>query len=264
MFDNKILSGERRIVRINNINIGEEGRKVLIAGPCSVESREQLLNEAEILKKMGVDILRGGAFKPRTSPYDFQGLEEVGLKYLKEASEKYDIPVITEVLGEESLDLVNSYADILQIGARNMFNYDLLKKVGKKNKPVLLKRGFNATIREWVMAAEYIAKYSGNKDIILCERGIRTFDDYTRNTMDISSAVIVRNITGLPVIADPSHGTGISDLVLPMSRASIAAGLDGLMIEVHPDPEHALSDGMQTINYRELEKIMEDIQKIKF
>lgn len=261
MFDNRIFTGEKRVVRLNNINIGEENNKVIIAGPCSVESREQLLSDAKKLKEMGVNILRGGAFKPRTSPYDFQGLKIEGLEILKEASEKFDIPVCTEVLGEEALDLVVDYTDILQIGARNMFNYDLLKKIGKTNKPVLLKRGFNATIKEWIMAAEYIAD-SGNSNIILCERGIRTFDDYTRNTMDIASAVVAKKITGLPVIADPSHGTGLSELVLPMSKAAIAAGLDGLIIEVHQEPEKAISDPLQTIDFKELENIMREIKKL--
>lgn len=259
MIDNRILANDKKIIKLKNLNIGGDDKKIVIAGPCSVESKEHMMKDAALLKEKGVDILRGGAYKPRTSPYDFQGLGEAGLKILKEASIEYDMPVCTEVMGEESLDIVAHYADILQIGARNMFNYDLLKKVGNKNKPILLKRGFNATIKEWIMAAEYIANYSGNRDIIMCERGIRTFDDYTRNTLDIASAVIVKRLTGLPVIADPSHGTGLRELVYPMSMAILAAGLDGIMVEVHSSPDEAISDGFQTIDLNELERIIKDM-----
>lgn len=261
MIDTKVLSGDKKVISLRDFNIGSD-KKIIIAGPCSVESRESLLKEAKALKEMGVDILRGGAFKPRTSPHEFQGLGYEGLSILKEASLKYNIPVCTEVLSEESLESVAENSDILQIGTRNMFNYALLKKVGRYNKPVLLKRGFNATIKEWIMAAEYIA-LSGNDNIIMCERGIRAFDSYTRNVLDIASAVIVKQETGLPVIADPSHGTGVRSLVHPMSIASIAAGLDGLIIETHRNPDLACTDAFQTVDYEELEKIMKDVRKLK-
>lgn len=260
MIDTKVLTGDKKIVKVKDLQIGCD-KKIIISGPCSIESKEQLFEEAKTLKSLGVDILRAGAYKPRTSPYDFQGLGKEGLEILKEASIKYNIPTVTEVISEESLDLVMENTDILQIGTRNMFNYALLKKIGQTDKAVLLKRGFNATIREWIMAAEYIAS-EGNTNIILCERGIRTFDTYTRNTLDLASAYIAKIETGLPVIADPSHGTGVRSLIRPMSRAAIACGLDGVMIEAHKNPDKALSDKEQTIDYMELEKIIKDVREL--
>jgi 3-deoxy-7-phosphoheptulonate synthase len=246
MKNGRLLNGENIIVEVRNLRIGEEGKPIFIAGPCSVESREQIISTAMALKDKGVHILRGGVFKPRTSPYDFQGLGEEGLKYLKEASELTGLPIITEVMDEQNLGMILESADIIQIGSRNMHNYSLLKAVGKIDKPVLLKRGMSATIKEWVMAAEYIAA-SGNKNIILCERGIRTFDTYTRNTLDLAAVPIMKSETGLPVIVDPSHATGKRELIGPMSKAAIACGADGLMIEVHIDPDSALCDGPQSL-----------------
>jgi len=243
----KILVGEKRIINVAGIEIGGD-KPVYIAGPCSVESREQILSTAKALKEIGADIIRGGVFKPRTSPYEFQGLGIEGLKYLKEAGELAGMPIITEALGEGHVEIVNEYSDIIQIGSRNMYNYSLLKLVGETKKTVLLKRGLSATVEEWLMAAEYIAK-SGNENIILCERGIRTFNNHTRNTLDLSAVVIAKKETGLPVIVDPSHGTGVRELVAPMSKAAIACGADGLIIEVHPEPEKALCDGAQSLNF---------------
>ncbi|BEP29765.1 hypothetical protein HLPR_20960 [Helicovermis profundi] len=257
----KILTGDKVVVEVNDLKIGGNNKPIFIAGPCSVESREQVIETAIQLKERGCDVLRGGAFKPRTSPYDFQGLGEEGLKYLKEASEITNLPIVTELMDETSLDMILEYADIIQIGSRNMYNYSLLKVVGGVNKPVLLKRGMSATIREWAYAAEYIAAY-GNKNIILCERGIRSFDSYTRNTLDISAVPIMKQETGLPVIVDPSHGTGIKSLIKPMSRASIASGADGLMIEVHFKPENALSDGFQSLTPDEYLDVINSIKTL--
>lgn len=256
----RILTGEERIVRVGDLSIGGNNRPVVIAGPCAVESRTQIVETAKKLKEIGVDILRGGAFKPRTSPYDFQGLGEKGLIYLKEASEITGLPIVTELMDAENIELICKMSDIIQIGSRNMYNYSLLKAVGKLDKPILLKRGMSATIKEWIMAAEYIAHY-GNENIILCERGIRTFDSYTRNTLDIAAIPIMKSETGLPVIVDPSHGTGIKGLVEPMSLAGLAAGADGLMVEVHMTPEMALSDGHQSLNLEEYEKLIEKINR---
>lgn len=261
MLNNKVLNGEKIIVNVGDLKIGGDNPPVIIAGPCSVESRNQIIETAIALKEIGVDILRGGAFKPRTSPYDFQGLGYKGLEYLKEAGQITGIPVVTEVMSENDLDAVVECADIVQIGSRNMFNYPLLKAVGRISKPVLLKRGMSATILEWIMAAEYIAE-RGNMNIILCERGIRTFETYTRNTLDLSAVPIVGSKTGLPVIVDPSHGTGIRELILPMSKAAIACGADGLMIEVHLDPKNALCDGHQSITVEEYKNIYEMKRRI--
>lgn len=234
---------------------------VLIAGPCSVESREKFLKAAGEVKMAGAHILRGGAFKPRTSPYSFQGLGEDGLKILAEAREIYDMPVVTEVLDTRHVELVNKYADMFQIGARNMQNFELLKEVGKTNKPVLLKRGMMATVTEWLMSAEYILS-NGNLNVVLCERGIRTFETATRNTLDLSMVPLTKELTHLPIIVDPSHGTGKRSLIPSMSKAAIAAGVDGLAIEVHPKPEEALSDGDQSLLPSEYSVLVKELKKV--
>lgn len=246
-----LLTGEKRIVKVGNLVFGGE-TPILIAGPCSVESKEQIIQTALELKKIGFHVLRGGVFKPRTSPFDFQGLGLKGLEYLREAGDLAGVPIITEVMDEHNIEAMAEVTDILQIGSRNMYNYPLLKAVGKTNRPILLKRGMSATIKEWIMAAEYIAQY-GNLDIILCERGIRTFDSYTRNTLDLTAVPIMKKETGLPVVVDPSHGTGIRELMMPMSKAALACGADGLMLEVHHDPESALCDGPQSLTPKEFE-----------
>ncbi|MDQ0204261.1 3-deoxy-7-phosphoheptulonate synthase [Pectinatus haikarae] len=260
----KLVSREFRqedtIVDVNGVKIGGPHLAVM-AGPCAVESREQLMEAAECVKKGGAAFLRGGAFKPRTSPYDFQGLAEEGLAMLKEAGEKFDLRVVTEVVNQNDIDMISNYADVLQIGARNMQNFQLLKEVGKTHKPVLLKRGLSATISEWLNAAEYIAN-EGNYNIILCERGIRTYETFTRNTLDLSAVAAVKELSHLPVIADPSHGTGRWQMVRPMARAAIAAGADGLIIEVHPHPECALSDGDQSLTPQNFESTMTEVKAI--
>ncbi|NLW45891.1 MAG: 3-deoxy-7-phosphoheptulonate synthase [Firmicutes bacterium] len=233
----------------------------VFAGPCAVENREQLLEVAYGLKKAGSGGLRGGAFKPRTSPYSFQGLEEEGLKLLAEARAKTGLPIITELMNLTELDLVNEYTDIIQIGARNMQNFGLLRAVGRQSKPVLLKRGLAATVEEWLMAAEYIMS-EGNSQVILCERGIRTFETATRNTLDLSAVALAKSFSHLPVVVDPSHGTGKRRLVLPMAKAAVVAGADGLLIEVHPDPANALSDGEQSLDLPEFEKLMVQINEL--
>ena len=251
---------EDTIVRIGDLTIGGNELQVM-AGPCAVESREQMLEVAEIVKASGARILRGGAFKPRTSPYSFAGLEEVGLQYMAEAREKTGLKIVSEVMDPRSVALVAEYCDIVQIGARNMQNFNLLREVGKINKPVLLKRGLSATIEEWIMAAEYVLS-GGNEQVILCERGVRTFETFTRNTLDLSAVPIIKNLTHLPIIVDPSPATGKWNLVEPMSRAAIAAGADGLMIEVHPDPLHALSDGPQSLKPHKFNAVMQELQKM--
>ena len=247
------------------IQIGSEvvgGSKIVVmAGPCAVESREQVLSTARFLKIQGVSFLRGGAFKPRSSPYSFQGLEEEGLKILAEAREETGLLIISEAVSARSLELAARYVDLIQIGARNMQNFSLLQEVGKLKLPVMLKRGLSATIEEWLNAAEYIMN-EGNYNIILCERGIRTFETYTRNTLDVSSIPAVKELSHLPVLADPSHGTGRWELVTPMSRAAVAAGADGIIIEVHPNPQEALSDGPQSLNFDSFSDLMADIRKI--
>jgi 3-deoxy-7-phosphoheptulonate synthase len=234
---------------------------VVMAGPCSVESREQILLSAEQVKKAGAKVLRGGAFKPRTSPYSFQGLEEEGLKLLAEARQKTGLLIITEVITPADVALVGEYTDILQIGARNMQNFVLLKEVGKLKKPVLLKRGQSSTLKELLMSAEYIMS-QGNEQVILCERGIRTFEDYTRNTFDLSAVPALKELSHLPVIADPSHGTGVRSLVTPMAKAAIAAGADGLIVEVHPNPEEAFSDGAQSLTPDQFVVLMDWVRKL--
>ena len=247
-------------IRVGNTTIGGDTLTVM-AGPCSVESREQILETAHAVKEAGGHILRGGAFKPRTLPYSFQGLGEEGLKILAEARDETGLPVITEVMAPEDVELVESYADILQIGARNMQNFTLLKRVGRAAKPVMLKRGMSATIEEWLGCAEYILN-EGNPNVILCERGIRTYETITRNTLDVSAVPVIKQLSDLPVIVDPSHGTGIRSLVAPMAKAGVAAGADGLMIEVHPHPEKALSDGDQSLHPPEFAALMRELAPI--
>lgn len=256
----KIFKPEPTVVKVEDIEIGGSNI-VIMAGPCAVESREQLFESAMAVKKAGAQFLRGGAFKPRTSPYSFQGLEEEGLKMLKEAKELTGLKIVTEVMDVHSVELVAEYADVIQIGTRNMQNFPLLKAVGRINKPVLLKRGLAATLEEWLSAAEYILS-EGNKDVILCERGIRTFETYTRNTLDLSAVPAMKKLSHLPIVVDPSHGTGKWHLVAPMAKAAIAAGADGLIIEVHPDPKNALSDGAQSLTPENFETLCEDIKVI--
>ncbi|MEJ8555423.1 3-deoxy-7-phosphoheptulonate synthase [Tepidibacter sp. Z1-5] len=234
--------------------------RLIIAGPCAVESYEQLLSIAKFIKSKGANVLRGGAYKPRTSPYSFQGMKEEGLKIFESVKKEVGIPIVTELMDVRDLDKIYDVADIIQIGSRNMHNFSLLTEVGKQDKPVLLKRGMSATIKEWINAAEYIA-IGGNTNIIMCERGIRTYDDYTRNTLDLAAVPILKKETGLPVIVDPSHGTGIKELVKPMSLASFAAGADGIMVEVHPEPEKALSDGPQSLTFDEFEDVVKSLNK---
>ena len=251
---------EDSIIDIKGTKIGGE-EIAIIAGPCSVESREQTMAVAEYVSKAGAKILRGGAFKPRTSPYAFQGMGEEGLKILRDAADKYSMLVITEVMDREQIPMVSEYTDIIQVGARNMQNFTFIRALGKSEKPVFLKRGIAATIEEWLMSAEYILS-GGNRNVMLCERGIRTFETYTRNTLDISAVPIVHKLSHLPVFADPSHGTGLRDKVIPMARASVAAGADGIMVEVHNDPDHAKSDGAQSLYPDQFKDLMEQIRII--
>ncbi len=248
------FKSEDTVIPLNGVQIGN-GDPVVIAGPCSVESEAQIIEAAWIVKQNGGHLLRGGAFKPRTSPYSFQGLGEEGLKYLRRAREETGLYIVTEVLDANDLPLVAEYADVLQIGARNMQNFNLLKAVGKVNKPVLLKRGMSATLTEFLMSAEYIMS-EGNEQIILCERGIRTFVEYTRNTLDLAIVPSIRRISHLPIIVDPSHGTGRSELIEPMALAALAAGAQGIMVEMHPRPEEALSDADQSLNPDQFTRLM--------
>lgn len=247
------------------VQVGEHviggAEPVIIAGPCSVESREQILEAAHKVREAGAKLLRGGAYKPRSSPYSFQGLGEEGLKYLAEAREQTGLPVVTEIMEVERLDMMLGYVDVLQIGARNMQNYPLLRAVGKTNTPVLLKRGLSATIEEWLMAAEYILA-EGNANVILCERGIRTFETYTRNTLDLNAVPVVQHLSHLPVIVDPSHGVGHWRYVTAMARAGIAAGANGLIVEVHPNPKEALSDGEQSLTIENFENLVQEVKRI--
>ena len=251
---------EDSIIDVNGVKIGG-GHLAIMSGPCAVESKEQLLEAAKAVKACGAQFLRGGAFKPRTSPYDFQGLAEEGLKMLREVADEVGLNVVTEIVNINDLDMICKYADMLQIGARNMQNFQLLKEVGHTNKPVLLKRGLSATISEWLNAAEYIAS-GGNYNIVLCERGIRTYETFTRNTLDLSAVAAVKELSHLPIIVDPSHGTGRWQMVRPMARAAIAAGADGLMIEVHPHPEVALSDGDQSLKPDNFAVVMQEVRQI--
>ena len=248
------------LIKIKDVTIGSN-EVVVMAGPCSVESEEQIFTIAEIISKSGAKILRGGAFKPRTSPYSFQGLGEEGLKLLRRAGDKFNLLVITEVMEISQIKMVEEYTDIFQIGARNMQNFSLLKEVGKASKPVMLKRGLAATVEDWLMSAEYILS-GGNKNVMLCERGIRTFETYTRNTFDLSAIPVVHKRSHLPVVADPSHATGLRDKVLPMARAAVAAGADALMVEVHHDPENALSDGPQALLPDQFYEMMRQVKLI--
>ena len=243
----------------NNEKIIVKQDKIIMAGPCAIESYEQLLETAKFVKSKGANMLRGGAYKPRTSPDSFQGLKEEGLEILKAVKKETGLPVITELMDARELDKISEVADIIQIGSRNMQNFTLLTEVGKQDKPVMLKRGLCASISEWIGAAEYIA-IGGNNKIIMCERGIRTYNDYTRNTLDLAAVPIIQKETGLPVVVDPSHATGVRYLVKPMSIAAFAAGADGIMVEVHPDPVNALSDGMQSLHFNEFEDLMNSIK----
>lgn len=248
------------IFNIGPVTVGGN-RVTVIAGPCAVESREQIIESAHIVKNAGAVMLRGGAFKPRTSPYSFQGLQEKGCQYLKEASEITGLPIVTEIVAPGDADMMKDYVDVFQIGARNMQNFELLKTVGRIGKPVVLKRGLSATIEEWLMAAEYLMS-EGNDNIILCERGIRTYENFTRNTLDLSAVPIIQQLSHLPIIVDPSHATGLRDKVSPMALAAVAAGANGLIVEVHPNPEVALSDGPQSLYPEQFDKLMCDIKKL--
>jgi 3-deoxy-7-phosphoheptulonate synthase len=252
---------ERTVISIGDVEIGGE-EPVVMAGPCAVETREQALTIARLVKQRGAHLFRGGAFKPRTSPYSFQGLGEKGLKILDEVRQETGLPIITEATDIMNIDLVEKYADIVQIGARNMQNYSLLRHAGQIAKPVLLKRGFAATIDELLMAAEYIIS-EGNTRVILCERGIRTFSDNTRNTLDLSAIPSIKEVSHLPIIVDPSHAAGRREYVIPLSKAAIAAGADGLLVEVHHDPPNALSDGLQSLYPDDFAKLVQEVNKLK-
>ena len=257
---NRKFHPDDTVVDVGDVRIGG-GNFVMIAGPCSVESEEQIVGIAKAVKASGAQILRGGAFKPRTSPYDFQGLAATGLELLKIARQETGLPIVTEIMGTSALDLFAD-VDVIQVGARNMQNFDLLKELGKLRKPILLKRGLAATLKELLMSAEYIMA-GGNEQIILCERGIRTFDDYTRNTLDLAAVPMLHELTHLPVIVDPSHSTGLARMVRPMALAAAACGTDGLIIEVHNDPMHALCDGAQSIKPEEYDALCRDVRTIR-
>ncbi|HET6199772.1 MAG: 3-deoxy-7-phosphoheptulonate synthase [Candidatus Acidiferrales bacterium] len=279
--DIELLDGVREVMRITQpyklasrafrsegsvIDVGRGVRFggpeiVVAAGPCAVESSDQILRIAEGVSRLGARILRGGAFKPRTSPYSFQGLGEAGLKLLREAADRFGLLVVSEVMDPSQVEMIQSYVDLMQVGARNMQNYHLLRALGEVRKPVLLKRGMSATIEEWLLSAEYIMS-GGNYNVILCERGIRTFETSTRNTLDIAAIPAIKKLSHLPIIADPSHGTGRRDRVAPMARAAVAAGADGLLIEVHHDPEHALSDGAQSLYLEQFGQLMTELRII--
>jgi len=249
---------ENSVVQVGPMSFG--GNRIsIIAGPCAVESKEQLLETARAVKAMGASALRGGAYKPRTNPYSFQGLQEKGLELLAEARAATGLPVVTELMSVKDIEVVAKYADVIQIGARNMQNFILLKEAGQAGKPILLKRGMSSTLEEFLLAAEYILA-QGNNSLILCERGIRTFEDYNRNTLALAIVPTIKKVSHLPIIADPSHGTGRADLVIPMSRAAIAVGADGLIVEVHPHPEKALVDGPQSLSFPQFEELMKEIK----
>jgi 3-deoxy-7-phosphoheptulonate synthase len=248
------------VVKVGGVEIGGAS-VVVMAGPCSVESKDQIERSAEAVARAGASVIRGGAFKPRSSPYAFQGLGEEGLRLLRDAADRNGLLVVSEVMDQTQIALVAAYADILQVGARNMQNFTLLRELGKQRKPVLLKRGISATIEELLLSAEYILS-GGNYDVILCERGIRTFETYTRNTMDISAIPVAHKLSHLPIVADPSHGTGRRDKVAPMARAAVAAGADGLLVEVHPDPDRALSDGAQSLRFEQFQELMAQLRII--
>jgi len=254
------VGDQRTVVKVGDVRIGEGF--IVIAGPCSVESEEQMIETAIAVKEAGASMLRGGAFKPRTSPYAFQGLGLKGLKILDLARKKTGLPVVTEVLDTRDVSWVCEYADVIQIGARNMQNFSLLKEVGKSDKPVLLKRGMYSTLEEWLNCAEYILN-AGNPNVILCERGIRTFETYTRNTLDLSAIPAIKEVSHLPIIVDPSHGTGRLSLILPMSLAAVASGADGLMVEVHRNPAEALSDKEQALSPAQFKDLMDKVRKLR-
>jgi 3-deoxy-7-phosphoheptulonate synthase len=253
-FVSREFRSERTRIRVNGTVIGG-GEFIVMAGPCSVESESQIMQTAEAVAKAGARMLRGGAYKPRTSPYEFQGMEEAGLKLLRKAKDATGLAILTEVMSDSDVDLVAEYADILQIGARNMQNFSLLKALGRTTRPILLKRGMSSTIRELLMSAEYIVAH-GNPNVVLCERGIRTFETATRNTCDLSAVAVLNELTHLPVVVDPSHATGRRSLVPPLAKAAVAMGADGLLIEVHPNPEKAYSDGAQSLSIPEFESMM--------
>jgi 3-deoxy-7-phosphoheptulonate synthase len=257
---NRMFHPEDSIVDVCGVQVG--GKKITVmAGPCSVETREQIIGVARDVKQMGAAILRGGAFKPRTSPYSFQGLQESGLDLLKEAQAATGLPIITEIMSADKIERFVEDVDVIQVGARNMQNFELLKELGKTSKPILLKRGLSATIEEWLMSAEYIMA-GGNDNVILCERGIRTFENYTRNTLDLSAIPAVKKLSHLPVVVDPSHAAGMWWMVEPLAKAAVAVGADGLIIEVHNDPEHALCDGAQSLKPERFGRLMQDLQVI--
>src|SRR6202522_2036572 len=253
-------ANRRSIVRVGTVEIGT-GQPVIIAGPCSVESYEQILDTAKAVKSAGALILRGGAYKPRTSPYDFQGLGVEALQIMARVREETGLPIVSEILSTDDIDVVAEHVDMLQVGARNMQNFALLRRLGQLRKPILLKRNPAATVKEWLLAAEYLLA-GGNTQVVLCERGIRSYDPQLRNTLDLAGMALARQLSHLPVIADPSHGTGRRDLIPAMSRAALAAGADGLIIEVHPDPANALSDGMQSLNFPAFSRLMETMQGV--
>ena len=257
---NRMFHTEDSIVDVCGVKVG--GKQITVmAGPCSVETREQIIGVAEDVKQMGAAILRGGAFKPRTSPYSFQGLQETGLDLLKEAKAVTGLPIITEIMSADKIERFVEDVDVIQVGARNMQNFELLKELGKTDKPILLKRGLSATIEEWLMSAEYIMA-GGNDNVILCERGIRTFENYTRNTLDLSAIPAVKKLSHLPVVVDPSHAAGMWWMVEPLAKAAVAVGADGLIIEVHNDPEHALCDGAQSLKPERFGRLMQDLKII--
>ena len=255
----KAFKPEGTVINVRGVQIGG-GNLCIMAGPCTVESPEMLFETAAFVKKAGAHVLRGGAFKPRTSPYSFQGLEEEGLKLLAAAREKTGLPFVTEIISPSDVALIEKYSDMFQIGARNMQNFALLKEVGKAKKPVLLKRGMSSTYKELLMSAEYIMS-QGNYDVVLCERGIRTFEDYTRNTFDLAAVPALKEMSHLPVIVDPSHGTGIRSLVTPMAKAAVPVGADGLIVEMHPNPEKAFSDGAQSLTPEQFAKLMDELRR---
>ena len=249
------------VIRVGGVTIGG-GELVVFAGPCAVESEEQLMSTARAVKAAGATVLRGGAFKPRTSPYSFRGMGEEGLKLLEEARNETGMPVITEVMDTKDVELVSRYADILQIGARNMQNFALLEEAGRAGKPVMLKRGFSATYEDWLLAGEYVMA-TGNRQLMLCERGIRTFEHFTRNTLDLAAIPVIKRLSHLPVVADPSHGTGKWYLVTPLAMAAAAVGADALIVEVHPNPDKALSDGAQSLTFENFEKLMRQVKAVR-
>ncbi len=259
-FASRSWKQENTVVDVRGVGVGGE-EVVVMAGPCSVESEEQMEASAAHVAAHGATFLRGGAFKPRSSPYSFQGLGEEGLRILRAAADRHDLRVITEVMEPAQIDVIYPYTDVFQIGARNMQNFSLLKEIGKTDKPVFLKRGLSATVDEWLMSAEYVMA-QGNPHVILCERGIRTFETYTRNTLDLSAVPVVKAKSHLPIVVDPSHGTGLRNKVIPMARAAVAAGADGLMVEVHPDPANARSDGPQSLFFEQFVEMMRQIRLI--